>query len=323
MLAVHVRERRPERDTQETDASEDGAERQPGQQFPSHDLPPVAQGDLPERQRTDDERRCLRTGVAAARDDERDEECQDDGLGDLRFEGAHGRGRQHFAEEQRREPPRALLDHPREGDVHVRLVEGLRTADPLDFTRGPCLGDVQHVVDRDDADEHAGRVGDRQRAPVVLPEDGDRRVLVVGRLQRDEPPVHHVGDTAFGRGQQELADPDVVDEQVVLVHDVDDIEGFAVLAVRAHVVEHFADGPLLPYGHVVRCHQPADRLLRDSRAALPRHRARRASADRAAGAWPRRAAPRGTSCARRAPCCSAVPRRLPGPSPSGGLLGLL
>ena len=26
-----------------------------------------------------------------------------------------------------------------------------------------ALGDVEHVVDRHDADEHAGRVGDRQR----------------------------------------------------------------------------------------------------------------------------------------------------------------
>ena len=52
--------------------------------------------------------------------------------------------------------------------LHVRLVERLRSADPLDFPGRRRLGHVQHVVDRDDADEHAGGVGDRQGGAVVL-----------------------------------------------------------------------------------------------------------------------------------------------------------
>ena len=61
-------------------------------------------------------------------------------------------------------------------DLHVRLVEGLRSAEALDVSRRRCLGDVEHVVDGDDADEHAGGVGDRQRRAVVLPEGRDRRL---------------------------------------------------------------------------------------------------------------------------------------------------
>ena len=65
----------------------------------------------------------------------------------------------------------------------------------------------------------------------------------------------------FSGREQELANADVVDQQTVLVDDVDDVQGFAVLAVRPDMVEHVAYGPVLANGHVVRRHQPADRAL--------------------------------------------------------------
>ena len=120
-------------------------------------------------------------------------------LRDLVLEGAHRRGRQHLAEEQRGEPAGALPDHAREPDVHVGLVERLRSADALDVLRRLCLGHVEHVVDGDDADQHAGRVGDGQRGAVVGPEGGHRGRLVVCRLQRDEPAVHQVGQRLVER----------------------------------------------------------------------------------------------------------------------------
>ena len=71
----------------------------------------------------------------------------------------------------------------------------------------------------------------------------------------------------------------------VVVDDVDDVERFAVLAVRADVVEHLGDGPVFPHRDVVRRHQPPDRafgiaeqrhrdgalLRREQREQLPRH----------------------------------------------------
>ncbi len=72
------------------------------------------------------------------------------------------------------------------------------------------------------------------------------------------------------RGEQELADADVVDQQTLLVDDVDDVQRLAVLAVRPDVVEHLAHGPVLAHRHVVRRHQAADGVFR-----VPEQRERR------------------------------------------------
>ena len=53
---------------------------------------------------------------------------------------------------------------------------------------------IQHVVDRNDADEHAGRVSDRQRTAVVLAEHGDRCFLIVTGLQGHEASIHEISD---------------------------------------------------------------------------------------------------------------------------------
>ena len=96
--------------------------------------------------------------------------------------------------------------------LHVRLVQGLRSADALDFSRCCRLRHVQHVVDRDDANEHAGGVGHRQRTTVVLTEYGDRCFLIVGGLQGHKASIHEVGDAAVQRGQQELANANVINQ---------------------------------------------------------------------------------------------------------------
>ncbi len=164
-------------------AAENGAQRQARGELAPDDPPPVAQRDLTERQRTDDQRRRLRSRVAAARDDERHEQREHDGPLDLGLERTHRRGRQHLAEEERRQPSGPLLNHPAERDDHVRFVEGLRTADALDVLGRLRFRDVQHVVDGDDADEHPRAVGHGQRRPIVGAELRDRRRLIVGRLQ--------------------------------------------------------------------------------------------------------------------------------------------
>jgi hypothetical protein len=142
------------------------------------------------RQGADHQRRGLRPGIAAARDDQRDEQREQHRFLDFVLEEAHRRRGQHFAEEQRRQPAGPLLDHLDEPDFHVGLVEGFRTADPLDVLGRLALGHVEHVVDGDDADEHTGRVGNRQRRAIVLAERGDGRLLIVGRLERGEMAVH-------------------------------------------------------------------------------------------------------------------------------------
>ena len=110
-------------------------------------------------------------------------------------------------------------------------------------------------------------------------------------------------DAMVDRRQQELADADVVDEQALFVDDVDDVERFAVLAVRADVIEDLAHGPVLAHRDIVRRHQTPDRPLR---IAEQRHGDRalfRRQQRQQLRASPSPAALRGTSCGRRAPCC--------------------
>ena len=48
----------------------------------------------------------------------------------------------------------------------------------------------------------------------------------------------------------------------MIVDDVDDVQRLTVLSVRAHVVQHFLNGPMLPHRDVVGRHQPSDRSFR-------------------------------------------------------------
>jgi hypothetical protein len=117
-----------------------------------------------------------------------------------------------ISDEEGRQPSRTLLNHAPEGDADVRLVEGFRAADALDFPGRGRLGDIQHIVDRHDADQHASGVGDGQCGAIVLTEDGHRGLLIVGGFERHEAPIHQIRDTALERRQEKLADADVVDQ---------------------------------------------------------------------------------------------------------------
>ena len=169
--------------------------------------------DLAERQRADDERRRLRPRVAAAGDDQRHEQRQHDRLRDLRLEGAHRRGGQHLAQEQRRQPAGALLNHPPKRDVHVGLVERLGAADALDVrvAVASATSSTSSIVTMPMSMPAVSVTGSAVRS--YWRNTRDRRLLIVGGLQRDEAPIHQIGDLAVERGQQELANADVVDQQ--------------------------------------------------------------------------------------------------------------
>ena len=172
--------------------------------------------------------------------------------------------------------PARFLNHPPEGDADIRLVQGFRSADPLDLPGRGRLGHVQDVVDRDDADQHAGGVGDRQCRAIVLTEHGDGGLLIVRRLQRDEAPIHEVRDSALQRRQQELANADVVDQQTLVVDHVDDVQRFAVLR-RARARSPAPRGRSTARGRRRSGASSAGRpTSRGSRAASPRRRVPRA-----------------------------------------------
>ena len=160
----------------------------------------------------------------------RDEHREDDRAGDLVLEEAHGRGREHFADEENDEPGRALANHRRQRRAHVGLVEGLETAELLEIAGRLFLGDVEHIVEGHDSRQPAVVVDDRKCGAVVLAEDLDGCLSSSLTHRLMHLSVHHVGDVAF-RGEQDLADPQVVDQLVPVVDDVDDVQCLAVATV--------------------------------------------------------------------------------------------
>ena len=158
----------PDRQTQEADGAKNAAERQARRDFPQQHPPPVGKLEFAESQRPDDERGCLRTGIAARRHDERNEQRQHHRLLQLTLEMLHGAGRQHFTEEQRCEPAGALADHVRKADRHIGPAQRFHTAELVGVFR--CIGDhgVDHVVDGDDAENMRTVIDDGQRQKVVL-----------------------------------------------------------------------------------------------------------------------------------------------------------
>ena len=143
-----------------------------GRELAPDDAPPVAQPDLAERHRADDQRRRLRARVAAARDDERDEEREHDRARDLVLEVRPSRvavsiSPTNSADSQ---PARFGASSPKP-TLEVGRVEGLHAAELLDVLGGLFLHDVDDVVDGDDALHAALGVDDRDGDEVVLGEE--------------------------------------------------------------------------------------------------------------------------------------------------------
>ena len=225
---------------------------------------------------------------------------------DLLLEDAHRRRRQHLAEEQRGQPAGALLDHAWRSAMSM-YGSSSASDPPIRWMslRRRRFRHVEHVVDGDDADQHAGRVGDRQRGAVVAAGTTATAVswssVAFSATNRRSIRSATLAGRATSSRNSRIRMSSI--SSALLVDDVDDVERFAVLAVRADVVEHLADGPVLADRDVVRRHQPADRALGIAEQRRARRRVPPASAATAAAAWRRPAAPRGTSCGRRAPCC--------------------
>ena len=209
---------------------EEQPQRYPGGDLPTRHPPPVPEPHLPQRQRADDDRRGLRPRVAARGDDQRKEEREDHCLGDLLLEGAHRRGGQHLPQKQRREPASALLHHRAEAHVEVGRVEGLHTAESLDFLGGLLLRHVEDVVDGDHPHQHAAGIGHRKRDPVVLLEHRHHLVATGGGGDAHQRGVVQGRDQLVRLGQHQHSQPDVVEEHALVVGDVDDVEGLDVLA---------------------------------------------------------------------------------------------
>src|SRR5262249_42534106 len=169
VLPVEVEEELPGQDADEAQGGEEEPEREAGHELAPDDAPPVAQLELAEREGAYYQCGGLRAGVAAAADDEGNEEGEDDAGGSAPLrEEAHGPRREHLAQEQPRQPPAALPQHLSEADAQVRRVEGFHAAQLLDVLGRLLLHDVDDVVDGDDALHPALGVDDRHGDEVLL-----------------------------------------------------------------------------------------------------------------------------------------------------------
>ena len=98
----------------------------------------------------------------------------------------------------------------------------------------------------------------RQGAPVFAAEHLDGGGLRVGGLESHILPVHQVRNAIGQRHDQELADPNVVDQHAVVVDDINHVQCFAVLAVFPNEIEYLLHGPVFLDRNVVRRHQPTN-----------------------------------------------------------------
>jgi hypothetical protein len=95
----------------------------------------------------------LRAGIAAARNDKRQEQREHKRLRQFFLIIGHCRRGQRFSQEQNHEPAGAFAHHSPEWNAHIRLFQSLHPAELLDVLGRLLLGHVKHVIDRHDADQ--------------------------------------------------------------------------------------------------------------------------------------------------------------------------
>ena len=104
--------------------------------------------------------------------------------------------------------------------------------------------DVDHVVDRDDAEQAVLPVDDRDRVDVVLG-DQARDFFLRGVWPRGEQaPLHDVGDLPIGRCGEEAAQRHVAHQEPVRVEGIQALHGLDFGVDPLQLVEGLGHGPL-------------------------------------------------------------------------------
>lgn len=115
MLTVCVRHRFPGEDAGRSNACQEYAENKTRGHFAAHHPPPITHADFAQCHRADYQSRRLRSGVAAATDDQWNEQSQHYSLRNFVLEVGHGRGGKHLPNKQNRQPSprlRTMLQKP-------------------------------------------------------------------------------------------------------------------------------------------------------------------------------------------------------------------
>ena len=252
-----VQDRRGHSEKPAVDHPEDDS----GPQLLEDDTPDLAHIDPPCGQPADDDGRGLGAEVSSHAEDHRDEARKHDAS------GKHAAAREGVHHPGHRQPPDEGREEPRQAGANG---SGRRQRQPL-LVGSPCHlvevlgrlfpGDIDHVVDRDDAHQLVMVVHHRNGQQVILGGD-PRHFLLVGV----RPHSDHVGGHDFLQPnlrvvQQQLPQRQDSDKVVAVVHDieVEDHFGLLVLLERPDRILHQC---VLVQGEDVGSHDPAGRFLR-------------------------------------------------------------
>ena len=158
----------------------------------------------------------------------------------MRDDHAGKRRREH----EKHQPWDAVFPDVHDARAGVGLIGRRDTGHLFDVFRGLLLHDVDDIVDRDDTDEAAFLIHDRDRDQVVVRDHVRDLFLVVGRRGIDDIRVHDVFEDHIVIRQQQILDRDDALELALGRRDIADVDRLLILADLADA------GKCLTHTHV-------------------------------------------------------------------------
>jgi hypothetical protein len=107
------------------------------------------------------------------------------------------------------------------------------------------MNDIDHVIDRDQAEQMVLAVHHRHAQQVILGDDARDLLLVHLGLHLDDVPVHQIAQVRPRLRNNQLAQRDNADQAPLAVHDVEIVDHLQVVGVLPQVGQRLLDGQFL------------------------------------------------------------------------------
>ena len=168
---------------------------------------------------------------------------------------------EHRREHEEHQPRDAVFPDIHDARAGVGLIGRRDTGHLFDVFRRLLLHDVDDIVDRDDTDETAFLIHDRDRDQVVVGDHLRDLFLVVGRGGIDDVRVHDVFQDHVIVRQQQILDGDNAFELALGGRDIADVDCLLILANLADAGERLAHAHVFFQVHKLGRHDAAGRIL--------------------------------------------------------------
>ena len=176
----------------------------------------------------------------------------------MRDDHAGERRREH----EEHQPRDAVFPDIHDARAGVGLIGRRDTGHLFDVFRGLLLHDVDDIVDRDDTDEAAFLIHDRDRDQVVVRDHVRDLFLVVGRRGIDDIRVHDVFEDHIVIRQQQILDRDDALELALGRRDIADVDRLLILADLADAGKCLTHTHVFFQIHELGRHDAASRVFR-------------------------------------------------------------